>query len=165
MIAAISGRTSGCRCGSRSAPCASAPLGQQDPADLAAADHDPWARAASASASSVQCDHRRLGLGPGLVKAEAAVGLSAQPPRWVAARQRDDLAALQLRQSPGPARAGQVTEVVDAALVEAVQPPLDRPGMAAELRGDLADLDAVPAQRDDAGALQPTGGRVTGGGQ
>jgi hypothetical protein len=71
----------------------------------------------------------------------------------------------QLRQSPGPARAGQVTEVVDAALVEAVQPPLDRPGMAAELRGDLADLDAVPAQRDDAGALQPTGGRVTGGGQ
>jgi hypothetical protein len=95
------------------------------------------------------------------VGGQAAVGL-AEPAGRVACDQGNDPAALQLRQPPGPTRAGLVAEVVDAALVEAVQPAVDGAWMAAELGGDLADLGAVPAQGDDAGALQPACGGVAG---
>jgi hypothetical protein len=145
------GRSRGRRCGSRSAPSASAPLGHQDPADLAAADGD--ALGLGGGGQGVQGPLRRLLglLGP--VQAKGAVRLAARPARWVATRQRDELTALQLTQPRGPPRAGQVAEVVEAAGVEAVQPAVDRAWVAAELDGDLADLGAVPAQGDDAGAL------------
>jgi len=99
----------------------------QDPSDLAAADGDAFGL--GGSGQGVKGPLRRLIglLGP--VQAEAAVGLPAQPARRVAAGQRDDLAAVQLRQPRGAARAGQVAEVIDAAGVEAVQPAVDRPGV------------------------------------
>jgi hypothetical protein len=92
-------------------------------------------------------------LGP--IQAEGAVGLAAKPPGRVGGDQGDDPPALQLRKPPRAARACLIAEGVDAALVEAVQPAIDRRGMAAKLRGDLVDLSAVPACGDDASALQP----------
>jgi hypothetical protein len=88
MIAALLGRSRGRRCGSRSAPSASAPLGHQDPADLAAADGDALG---PGGGQGVQGPRSRLLLVNG---GQGALGLAAQPPRRVATGQRDDLAAL-----------------------------------------------------------------------
>jgi hypothetical protein len=96
---------------------------------------------------------------------QGAVGLALQPAGRVAAGQRDDLAALQFTQPPGPARAGQIAEIIQAAGVEAVQPAVDGAGMAVQRLGDLADLGAVPAHGDDAGALQPACWRMPGAGE
>ncbi len=134
------------------------PLGQQDAADLAAAGLDAFSL--GGSGQRVQGPLRRLLL---VGRGQGAVGLAHQPPRRIGCGQGDDAATLQLPKPPRAARAGQVAEAVNAALVEAVQPAVDGAGMAAELGGDLADLGAVPAQGDDAGALQPTRRRVAGG--
>jgi hypothetical protein len=122
------------------------PFGLQDPADLAAAHGD--ALGLGGRSQGVQGPLRRL---VGLlrpVKAKRAVRLAQQPPGRVAGNQGDELAALQLPKPPGPARAGQVAKVIEAASVEAVQLAVDGRGVAAELGGDLADLGAIPAQGD-----------------
>jgi hypothetical protein len=87
----------------------------KDPTDLAAADPD--ALGLGGRGQRVQGPLRRLLL---VGRGQAAVGLAPEPAGRVAANQGDDPAALQLRQPPGPTRAGLVAEVVDAALVEAV---------------------------------------------
>jgi IS30 family transposase len=132
----------------------------EDAADLAAADGD--ALGLGRGGQRVQGPLRRLVglLGP--VQAKGAVGLAAQPPGRVASGQGDDAPAVQLPKPPRAARAGQVSQAVQAAGVEAVQPAVDGALVAAELGGDLAHLGAVPAQRDDARALQPARRRVAG---
>jgi hypothetical protein len=139
------------------------PFGLEDPADLAAADLN--APGLGGSSQRVQGPLRRLVglLGP--VKAKGAVGLAQQPPGRVACDQGDDPSALQLPKPPGPTRAGQVTQPIDAVLVEAVQPAVDGALVTAELGGDLAHLGAIPAQGDDAGALQPARRCVAGSGE
>jgi hypothetical protein len=132
----------------------------QDPADLAAADRNPLGL--GGVGGRVKRPVRRLLL---VGRGQGAVGLADKPPRRVAARQRDDLAALQLPKPPRPARAGQVAQAVEAAVVEAVQPAVGGALVAAELGGDLADLGAVPAQGDDAGALVPARRGVAGVGE
>jgi hypothetical protein len=136
------------------------PFGLEDAAHLAAADLD--ALGLGGTRQGVQGPLRRLLL---VGCHEGAVGLPAQPPGWVAAGQGDDPSAVQLPKPPRPARAGQIAKIVDAVGVEAVQPAVDRRRVAAKLRGDLADLGAVPAQGDDAGALEPARWRVAGGGE
>jgi hypothetical protein len=64
----------------------------------------PWAWAGGGK--GVQRPLCRLVSLLGLVQAEGAVGLTAEPARWVAAGQRDDLAAVQLPEPPWPALAG-----------------------------------------------------------
>src|SRR5204863_7482866 len=49
--------------------------------------------------------------------------------------------------------------------VEAVQPLVDRLGVAVEPPGEFGDAGAVPASGDDASALDPAGGRVAGSGE
>jgi hypothetical protein len=83
----------------------------------------------------------------------------------VAGGQGDDAATLQLPKPRRPPGAGQIAQPIDAAGIEAVQPAVDRARMAVQRLGDLADLGAVPAQGDDAGALQPTRRCVAGGGE
>jgi hypothetical protein len=131
------------------------PFGLEDAADLAAADSDAFG--VGGRSQGVQGPlGRLLVLGGG----EGAVGLALKAPGRVAGHQGNDPSALQLPQPPRAARAGQVAEVIQAAGVEAVQPAVDGALVAAELGGDLADLDAIPAQGDDAGALQPARRRV-----
>jgi hypothetical protein len=132
-------------------------LGLQDPADLAAAHGD--ALGLGGLGQRVQGPLRRLLLVGG---DQGAVGLAHQPPGRVAANQGDDPSALQLGKPPGAARAGQVAQAVQAVGVEAVQPAVDRAGMAVQRLGDLANLGAVPAQGDDTGALQPARRGVAG---
>jgi hypothetical protein len=81
------------------------------------------------------------------------------------AGQLDDPAALVLADPPGQARTGQVGQPVQAIGVEAVQPLVDRLGVAAQPLGQLADADAVPAGGDDAGTLDQAGWRMPGAGQ
>jgi hypothetical protein len=88
----------------------------EDAADLAAAGLD--ALGLRGSGKRIQGPLRRLLL---IGRDQGAVGLADQPPRRIGCGQGDDAATLQLRQPPGPARAGQVAQVVDAAGVEAVQ--------------------------------------------
>jgi hypothetical protein len=160
MIAALWGEVgvAACAPGAHGAP--AHPFGLEDPADLAAADLN--ALGLGSSSQRLQGPLRRLLL---IGRDQGAVGLAHQPPGRVAAHQGDDPSALQLPKPPGPTRAGQVTQPIDAVLVEAVQPAVDGAGMAAELGGDLAHLGAVPAQGDDAGALKPAGGCVAGVGE
>ena len=157
MIAALLGRTGVAAGAPRAHGAPTHPFGLQDPADLAAADGD--ALGLGGLGQRVQGPMRRL-LGIGGL--QGAVGLADKPPGRVTAGQGDDLSAVQLPKPRGPAGAGQVAQAVDAVLIEAVQPPVDRSGMAVELDGDPGDLGAVPAQGDDAGALQPAGRRVAG---
>jgi hypothetical protein len=81
------------------------------------------------------------------------------------AGQGDDAAALVLADAPGHARAGQVGQPIEPVGVEAVQPLVHRLGVAAEPFGQLSDAGAVPAAGEDAGTLDPTGGRVPGSGE
>src|SRR6266545_1592781 len=71
-------------------------------------------------------------------------------PGRLRASQGDDAAALVLADAPGHAGAGQVSQRVDAAGVEPVQPLVDRLGVAAQPLGELGDAGAVPAAGDDA---------------
>jgi hypothetical protein len=117
------------------------PFGLQDAADLAAAGGD-----ALSLGGSGQRVWRPLCRLLGIGSDQGAVGLADKPPGRVAAGQGDDAATVQFTQPSRPARAGQVAQAVDAAVVEAVQPAVDGAWVAAELGGDLADLGAVPAQ-------------------
>ena len=105
----------------------------EDAADLAAADGD--ALGLGGCGQGVQRPLARLLL---ISRSQGAIRLADKPPGWVAASQGDDPSPLQLPKPPGPTRAGQVPEVINAAGVEAVQPAIDGAGMAAELGGDLA---------------------------
>jgi hypothetical protein len=82
------------------------------------------------------------------------------------AGQGDDPAALVLGQPPGQARARQVGQAIQpVGSVEAVQPLVDRLGVAAQPLGELGDAGAIPAAGDDAGALDQAGGRMPGAGE
>ncbi len=101
----------------------------------------------------------------GLVRGQQPLAALDQPAGRLAAGQGDDPAALVLADAPGQAGAGQVGQPVDAVgLVEAVQPLVDRLGVAAEPLSELGDAGAVPACGDDA-ALDEAGGGVAGAGE
>jgi hypothetical protein len=122
----------------------------------------PCAWAAWARASRVQ----RAASASASGRASPRVPSGARCSRPVAGcGQRDDLAALQLPKPPRAPRAGQITQAIQAAGVEAVQPAVDGRWMTAELGGDLAHLGAIPAGGDDAGALQPARRGVAGAGE
>jgi hypothetical protein len=136
------------------------PLGQQDAADLAAADGD--AQLVGGLDHGVQGPLGRLLL---VLGGKGPVGLPDQPTRWSLADQGDELPALGLAQPAWPARSGQVAESAHAVGVAAVQPLPHGLGVAPQRGGDLGDALAVPAAAHDAGAQDPVAGRVTAGGE
>jgi hypothetical protein len=146
--------------GPRAGPPPAHPFGQQDPAHLAAAHLD--ALGLGGLGERVQGPVRcRLGIG----RRQESLAALLQATWRLRAGQLDDPAALGLGDAPGQARAGQVGQPVDAAGVEAVQPLVDRLGVAALRLGEFGDACAVPAAGDDAGTLDPAGGRVAGSGE
>jgi hypothetical protein len=144
MIAALWGRSPHRRWCSRSAPCASGPSAWRMRRTWLRLTAMPSARAAAAKASGVH--------GAACWSSTAA----RVPSGWRRSRPGGSLATRAMTRprssSPsrrGRGRAGLVAQVVEAVLVEAVQPAVDRAWVAVELGGDLADLGAVPAQGDD----------------
>src|SRR4029453_9121340 len=89
--------------GARAGPPPAGPLGQQDAADLAAADGD--AQLVGGLDQGVQGPLCRLLL---VFGGKGPVGLSDQPTGWSLADQGDELPALGLAQPARPARSGQV---------------------------------------------------------
>src|SRR5918994_924380 len=144
----------------RAGPPPAHPLADEDAADLAAAHPD--ALGLGGCGQGVQGPvRRRLGV-RGRTQPLAALLQAAGRLR---AGQLDDPAALVLADPPGQAQAGQVGQPVQAIGVEAVQPLVDRLGVAARRLGQLGDAGAVPACGDDAGALDQAGRRVPGAGE
>src|SRR5215207_1337683 len=158
MTRALLGRTLGPSLPSTSAGAASAPLGQQDPADLTALDGHP--QLVGRLDQRIQRPHTGL---LGVDRSQGPVGLPDQPTGRVLADQGDQLATLGLVEPAWPTGPGSVTKPVDTMVVEAVQPLPHGLGVTAQPGGDLAGSLAVPASDHDAGAQDPVGGCVAAG--
>ena len=161
MTCALLGRTPG-RCWSSTSGCAaSAPL---RPSRIRRTwlrpTRMPSAWAASARASRVQCAGAS-----GWAGRQQPLAALVQPAGRRRAGQGDDPAALVLAEAPGPPGPGQVASPSMPLALKRCSHLETVLGWQPSRWATLGDAGAVPAGGDDAGALDPAGGRVPAGGE
>jgi transposase len=131
--------SSPCRC--PCTPTTAHPLGQQDSADLAAADFD--AQPLCFSGQCVESPLRWTGL---IRRGQLAVGLHRQPTRRRLSDQANDLGAFRFGDPTLAALTTQILQTVQTQAVETMQPAANRLGAAPQLIRDGRHRLSGPAQ-------------------